>query len=84
MKKAMELSKLCGVDVHLVVFDKQKKRLVQYNSTDEFSVQTVEKILTQKSTQGQFLKFEKYTNADYDTLQINGKQDPSQPMLDQL
>ena len=45
VKKAMELSKLCGVDVQLVVFDKEKKRLVQYNSSDEFSSKVVEEMI---------------------------------------
>ena len=77
VKKAMELSKLCGINVNLVVFDEQKKRLMHYNSTDEFSINNIENLLEQYKNNDSKNKYEKLTNLDYESLNLYGKQDSS-------
>ena len=37
IKKAIELSSLCGQDVFLIIFDREKQKLVEYKSAIEFS-----------------------------------------------
>ena len=36
IKKAIELSKLCNQYVYLVIFDREKQRLIEYNSHSVF------------------------------------------------
>ena len=41
IKKAIELSSLCGQDIYLVIFDKEKQKLVEFRSTEEFNPKIV-------------------------------------------
>ena len=37
IKKAIELSSLCGQDIYLIIFDKEKQKLVEFKSNIEFT-----------------------------------------------
>ena len=37
LKKAMELSILCGQDIQLIMWDRMKKKMVAYQSTPDFT-----------------------------------------------
>ena len=37
IKKAMELSQLCNQDIYLLIFDREKQKLVQYMSSLDFN-----------------------------------------------
>ena len=63
LKKAIELSSLCGQDIFLIIFDKEKQKLIEFRSKNDFSATIVEQ-LTKKDILMQF-KHEQYTNADY-------------------
>ena len=63
IKKAMEISMLCNQEVELVIFDKDKSKLVVYNSSDEFNCKVVKDLCNRNYTQ--YRDFEKYTNVDY-------------------
>ena len=63
LKKAIELSSLCGQNIYLVIFDKEKQKLIEFRSKDEFNSGIVAS-LTQKDIVMQF-KHEVYTNKDY-------------------
>lgn len=41
IKKAIELSTLCDQDIFMVVFDKQRQKMVQYSSTPDFDSEIV-------------------------------------------
>lgn len=41
IKKCMELSKLCGLKVNLVIFDETKNRIQEFSSTQEFRVEQI-------------------------------------------
>ena len=72
LKKAIELSVLCAQDIYLVIFDKEKQKLIEFQSSPEFSNQVVSQ-LTMKDIALHF-KHEKYMNMDYDKfLQGNDK-----------
>ena len=45
IKKAMELSILCGQDVMLTIYDKEKKKLVQYQSDATFGPEKIKDLL---------------------------------------
>ena len=79
VKKAMELSKLCGVDIHLVVFDKKKQRLIEFSSSNEFSAKAAEEMIDNQNNSKTSYKFEKYTNAEYDRYQNLNKTSNSIP-----
>jgi hypothetical protein len=41
LRKAIELSVLCEQDIFMVIFDRKKNRLVEFNSSREFSLGTL-------------------------------------------
>ena len=47
LKKAIELSSLCGQDIFLIIFDKEKQKLIEFRSKTDFTATIVES-LTQK------------------------------------
>jgi hypothetical protein len=44
LRKAIELSVFCEQDIFMVIFDRNKNRLVEFNSSGEFSLRTLKKI----------------------------------------
>jgi hypothetical protein len=50
IKKAIELSKLCDQYVYLVVFDVEKQRLIEYNSSADFNAQIMPKLTSPSCT----------------------------------
>jgi hypothetical protein len=58
LRKAMELSTICGLDIYMVIFDPKKNKKVEYKSSAEFDVGSIE---TDATT-------EIYDNGDYDEL----------------
>ena len=75
MKKAIEISVLCGLDIFLVIFDRDKQKMYEYNSIDEFDSRVVSKLLS-ADTKMQF-QYEKYQNTDYNSF-VNDKGDKSE------
>lgn len=71
IKKAIELSVLCGQDIFMVIFDKEKQKLIEYRSSKEFNTTIVE-ALTNKDIALHF-KHEIYSNAHYKKLFRNSK-----------
>lgn len=63
LKKAIELSSLCGLDIFMVIFDKEKQKMIEFRSRDDFTSKIVAQ-LTQKDISLQF-KHEVFTNEDY-------------------
>ena len=41
IKKAIELSSLCGQDIFLVIFDKEKQKIVEFKSNSDFTSQKI-------------------------------------------
>ena len=41
VKKAIELSKLCNQYIYMVVFDKEKQRMIEYNSNLDFDYRVI-------------------------------------------
>ena len=66
IKKAIELSQLCDVHIHMAIFDVNKQRLVEFGSHDEFTADVVCK-LTDPSLESNIVH-EKYSNLDYEFL----------------
>ena len=66
LKKVIELSTFCDMDVFLVIFDRNKKQLVEFNSSSDFSLRTLKKLFVAKNMSK--LKYEKYHNEDYELL----------------
>ena len=62
IKKAIELSRMCGQDIFMIIFDKNKQKLVEYRSTKDFAINIVNSLL-QHDICLQF-KHEVYTNSD--------------------
>ena len=71
LKKIIELSLLCGQDIYLVMFDKEKQKLLQYSSSEDFDSKVVHH-LTSPDTRQQFT-YESYLNSHYDKF-LKGKE----------
>jgi len=63
LKKAIEMSVLCGQDMFIVLFDREKQKLYEFNSTNDFDCRVVSKLL-HRDVKVQF-QYEKYNNTDY-------------------
>lgn len=71
LKKAIELSSLCDQQILIVIFDKDRNRLVQFSSDSEFQFQAAYKAyrdikVSSKANQD---NYEKFTNDDYENLE---------------
>jgi hypothetical protein len=49
IKKTIELSILCGQDIFMVIFDREKQRLVQYSSSSEFDHKIINQLLDEQT-----------------------------------
>ena len=63
IKKAFEISLLCGQDVMLTIYNKSNNKLVLYQSTPEFNPSKVNELLAQEATK---TLYEEHTNADFE------------------
>ena len=70
IKKAIELSKLCEQYIFLVIFDVEKQKLVQYNSSTDFCAKIMPKLTSPICTQ--HFKHEQYDNSHYSVFEKNG------------
>ena len=66
IKKAMEMSLLCGQHVLLYLYDEEKNRLVSYSSTSNLEADKISKIISK--TKSNSRQYEKFTNDDYKSL----------------
>ena len=63
IKKAIELSRLCSLDINLLIFDRHTQRYVLYQSDKDFDHNVCQQI-TLPENRDRMLKY--YTNDDYD------------------
>ena len=66
MKKAIELSVMCDVDIFMVVLDSEKQNIFELNSAPDFDVRVISYMLN-KVNKHQF-KSRKFTNMDYEAF----------------
>jgi hypothetical protein len=69
IKKAMELSILCGQKISLMIYDDRKNKLVTYN-TENFTHQTALNI-DRKHRAEKNKKLESYSDKDYNHFVVN-------------
>lgn len=69
LKKAIELSQLCGQKIFIVVYDEQRKRLVQFSSNDDFEIKSAYNALNLIRQKDYCHNYEKFTNKDYKNLE---------------
>jgi hypothetical protein len=62
IKKAFELSQLCGQQIMLAIFNNINNKLVLYQSTKEFNPTKVNELLSSEETR---TLYEEHTNADF-------------------
>ena len=73
IKKAMQLSKLCGTEILLVIYDRGLSKLYQYTSHEHFDVHASEELVVQAQQQSQLggiaedndLQMFSYSNKDF-------------------
>jgi superfamily I DNA and/or RNA helicase len=67
LRKAIEMSLYCEKDVFMVIFDRDKKRLVEFSSSAKFSLRALKKMYSTKNLRK--FRYEKYHNDDYELLE---------------
>mgnify|MGYP006108461455 FL=1 len=45
LKKAIELSSMCGLEMFLLIYDKEKDKIIEYQSNDQFNLGKVTQII---------------------------------------
>ena len=67
IKKAIEISILCGQEVFISIFDEEKEKLVQYSSSEEL---TLSKVVDAHNMHGNIWdqKYVHYIDDDYHLL----------------
>ena len=76
IKKVIELSALCGLDIFMVVFDRNNQKIVEFNSDQDFDQHVISHILDKYNKQ-QFKYSPVITNDDYDEFVGYEKKDAS-------
>ena len=71
VKKAIELSKLCNLDILIVMFDKEKQKLYEFRSDKQFDIKICNRMLDSDIRWQLNHKME--TNEDYKTLYDGSK-----------
>ena len=62
IKKGVELSMLCSLDIMMAIYNKENNKLVIYQSSQDFNVETVTNLLKDESTLNNL--YEEHTNFD--------------------
>jgi hypothetical protein len=62
LKKLIEISHLCDLDIFLVVFDKSKQKLLEYRTEMDFSVDIVKELLEPEIKRN--MKYDLFTNSN--------------------
>eukprot|EP00356_Strombidium_inclinatum_P001606 CAMPEP_0170509440 /NCGR_PEP_ID=MMETSP0208-20121228/65217_1 /TAXON_ID=197538 /ORGANISM="Strombidium inclinatum, Strain S3" /LENGTH=275 /DNA_ID=CAMNT_0010792803 /DNA_START=402 /DNA_END=1229 /DNA_ORIENTATION=- len=70
LKKAIELSVSCGQEMLVMVFDKQRNRLIQYSSSDDFNLRNAYEAQKMAKTPENIHMYEKFTNDDFLRLEV--------------
>jgi len=66
IKKAIEISKLCGKKVAIYLLDEKIGKFIAYNSTSSFNLATINKCANGALSRNEL--YEKYNNNDYNAL----------------
>lgn len=68
LKKAIELSSLCGQKIFIVIYDEEKGRVVQFQTEDSFGIGATYKAIKIARGPDNSNNFEKFNNTDYHRL----------------
>ena len=73
LKKAIELSAMCGLKMYVMMYDQQKDKIIEYMSSSEFSIQKASEILESSKKVKSKKKFHHlvFTNKDYYSFVTN-------------
>lgn len=66
LKKLIELSEMCSQDIFMVIWDKEKRKLVHYQSNIDFNINKVNEIVLNNSKNS---NSECYQNSNYNLLE---------------
>ena len=67
LKKAMELSMICDQDIYMMIYDRKQGRVVEFQSTPNFSLDSVKDLLRQQEHK---FAYELYENDDYGKINV--------------
>jgi hypothetical protein len=81
LKQCIELSKMCGQDICLTIFDKLRQRYVLYCSSDEFTPMITANLLSPENHP--YIYVQSYTNENYQQL-VQGREMKGQDSADSV
>ena len=74
IRKAIEVSQMCDLDIHIVLRDREFNKVVEYNSINAdgqtFSIEAAKKLIEQFTQIASKKYFRVYTDADYENLKV--------------
>ena len=74
LKKSVELSRMCGIDIFTVFFNRQTQKFTEFNSDPQFNSRMVQYLL-EDTTRLQFSN-KRYTNGDYQIFCNDSSKEP--------
>ncbi len=68
LKKAIEISRLCGWQIYLCMKEQSKDRVIEFQSHSDFGLNQVEDALSRVQQQAHPCRYKLFCNSDYDNL----------------
>ena len=66
IKKAIELSVICGQEIAVFIYDKEISKMVQYHSSKKFNLKHIDNLCNSAITEN--CHYESYNNEIYDDI----------------
>jgi len=69
LKKAIEMSSMCNQKILIVIYEEDKKRMIQFSSHECFDIEDAERAYKTATRPEHIHKYERYSNKDYFLLE---------------
>ena len=75
IRKAIEVSQMCNLDIHIVLKDRDFNKVIEYNSVSsdgaQFTIEAAKQLLDTLSGNTRRRNYKLYTDDDYENLKVH-------------